>query len=366
MMRSLRPEYLVAEDIREAVWLRLRRLTSSNLCATAIRARGSDLDSELLARKGAEVAYSVRSALGYWESRTGSLNARILTRYYALLQITIAEEIADPRTSAELRKVQSRTEQGHGLTSLTNPEFPFPNGYMIGCLRAGHFFEYCKFRDIDLSEFALDKRPRKWTADLTTKMVSLKDLLRRIPELQAIIEETFGEPSLSFHVTAEAEVFSHLPEGQTRLIFHPASENVTSEYLSDLGLPVHSIQPHKQPVAGGDTDFFSILDHDPKVAWWQVTNPYKSGYSGTSLIAPLWGTTDPMMLHLAILYGLSIVVRYLPLQWYEVEHGPLNHLRALLEYYVSIVDNVLPVLAIERITGRGLRVTNPDSMFGPL
>jgi hypothetical protein len=66
-----------------------------------------------------------------------------------------------------------------------------------------------------------------------------------------------------------------------------------------------------------------------------------------------------------ILYALSIVVRYLPSLWYEIDHGSLDHIKALLEEYIVITDRVLPRLAIERIAGINLRVLPPDSLMGP-
>lgn len=65
------------------------------------------------------------------------------------------------------------------------------------------------------------------------------------------------------------------------------------------------------------------------------------------------------------LYALSIVVRYLPLLWHEIEDGGLDHIRALIEHYISVFDNVLPKLAIERITGRRLIAVMPGSLEGP-
>ena len=50
-----------------------------------------------------------------------------------------------------------------------------------------------------------------------------------------------------------------------------------------------------------------------------------------------------------ILYALSIVVRYLPSLWHDIEDGDLDNIRALIEHYLVIVDNVLPRLAVERI-----------------
>jgi hypothetical protein len=111
---ELYPEQLVAENVAEAVWLRLRRLTSPTLCGRIIAARAAHLPPEVSAQKGREVASSVSSALGYWQSEAASLNAKVLTRYYALLQISIAEQVASPSSTADLEKSRAIPKPGTG------------------------------------------------------------------------------------------------------------------------------------------------------------------------------------------------------------------------------------------------------------
>jgi len=67
-----------------------------------------------------------------------------------------------------------------------------------------------------------------------------------------------------------------------------------------------------------------------------------------------------------VLYALSIVVRYLPSLWHNIENGDLNHIRALIEHYLAIVDGVLPRMSVERITGVHLRIDQPGSMGAPV
>ena len=84
-------------------------------------------------------------------------------------------------------------------------------------------------------------------------------------------------------------------------------------------------------------------------------------------VPPFWnGLADPFVLHLAILYAWSIVVRYLPSLWHRVEDGDLDHVRTLLEYYLSIVDNVLPAIMYERVTGTRLHVAQPGGLDAPI
>jgi hypothetical protein len=60
------------------------------------------------------------------------------------------------------------------------------------------------------------------------------------------------------------------------------------------------------------------------------------------------------------------VVRYLPSLWHEIEDGKLDHIRALIEQYLAVVDNVLPIVAIERITGKRLITVPPVLLHSPI
>ncbi len=61
-------ERLVAENVSEATWLRLRRLTSSVLCRRILLKRAPSLNAETIENKANQTAWAVRSALGYWET----------------------------------------------------------------------------------------------------------------------------------------------------------------------------------------------------------------------------------------------------------------------------------------------------------
>ena len=373
---ELHPEWLVAENVAEAVWLRLRRLTSSTLCQHVIEMREPSLPVDVLERKGREVAASVRSALGYWQTQAESLNAKVLTRYYALLQISIAEQLASPASNADLKKIQSHTERGHGLWTIPAGE-DFPTSYMVGCQNRGHFYEYCRFRDIDLSHYMLSRaRPDSWdnlSAEKRSGTISLADLLRRIPELQVLIEETLGTEPLSFRVgsplTQNPERLSKPPIAAPSTISHiciyPDGQRLTAKYLNSLGLRITNIQPAKDTTTNYPY-FVGDFTHPSDKSWYQCLQTYKSGYCGRSIIVPFWGDIiDPFIIHFVTLYALSIIVRYLPSLWYEIENGKLDHISALIEHYMVIIDNVLPQLAIERVTGKQLIAVQPGSMRAP-
>ena len=62
-------ERFVADDIKEAVWLRLNRLTSAQLCAKIIEENNPDLHEDTVRKKAEGMSSTVRSAFGYWNTK---------------------------------------------------------------------------------------------------------------------------------------------------------------------------------------------------------------------------------------------------------------------------------------------------------
>ena len=116
----------------------------------------------------------------------------------------------------------------------------------------------------------------------------------------------------------------------------------------------------------GNEEIVGAFKHFAKDRWDEAIGLYDLDV-GSSLIAPLWDRKpDAFLIHFMTLYALSIVVRYLPSLWYKIEHGELDHVRALLEHYVTVVDSVLPKLAIARITGRDVVLVSPGAFNAPI
>ncbi|EDP9633656.1 hypothetical protein HM25_002827 [Salmonella enterica subsp. enterica serovar Carno] len=156
--------------------------------------------------------------------------------------------------------------------------------------------------------------------------------------------------------------------GFTYAAIYPKDSKITADDLSSYGLGIEDIEKESdENMSKYDEDYFiGKVYHPEDQLWWDYITTHKSGYCGTSVIAPFWGTQDPFILHLVVLYALSIIVRYLPDTWYEIENGKLDYINALLENYLAIFDSVLPKLAVERLTKVNLVVTAPGSMNSPI
>jgi hypothetical protein len=381
-----RVERLIAENAHEALRLRLRRLTSATLCRRMLTIKHPQLAEESLALKSEGIASAVRSALGYWEHQPAALNARILAHYYFVLQLSIAEQVANDDPSSTLEAIQKHTEQGHGLATIRSTDRQFPDSYYVCALKSGHFPAYCRATGIELGGSAFESRPRNWSKlkqEERSRLVSLADLLRRVPELRSVVHECLGAAPLSFHIVhsmknmarkglgwtpAEKEAVDPGETAETYVTFATGfggGEGVTAEYLNALNLPITNITYEKDPVTN-QMDLTGMHRHPGSELWFKSL-PLYHAKNGTSLIVLLWeGIVDPFILHFMILYALSIVVRYLPSIWYEIEHGSLDHVKALLEQYIAVSDVVLPKYGIERIAGIDVDVIYPGSMQSPV
>lgn len=199
-------EHLVGTDPDELLRLRFSRLKSKDICRKLLeekcRRKGVSLDSKLLDEKAKGLSSAIDSALNYWKIREESLNARVLSRYYAFLQFTIAEEVASIENTSDLKEAQKHTEKGHGLNTfnLYNGD-NFLDNYYCYLREDGHFHYYLQQIGFDKQEpFFHSKRIRPGDSIDTSKVISLGDLFRRIPELQNVVEEYTGKCPLVLNI----------------------------------------------------------------------------------------------------------------------------------------------------------------------
>ncbi len=188
-MKYENTERFVANDITEATWLRLKRLSSSQLCKRIIEKNCICLTPEVIEKKSIGMSSAIRSAFGYWDTKEGGLNSKILSRYYALLQITIAEQIASDDPKTDLTSVQKHTEYGHGLYTQRIDVGTFPDNIMVGCLKSGHFYSYVKSLGFNIKDHADDSRPRNSEELSGKERGNIAKRQRRYQEIQKEIRD---------------------------------------------------------------------------------------------------------------------------------------------------------------------------------
>lgn len=141
---------------------------------------------------------------------------------------------------------------------------------------------------------------------------------------------------------------------------------MTVEYVKGLKSPFSNFEL--------GTDTFSKSKHiscdfihPNDGVWWNSIKTYKSSYCPTSYIVPMFNTIDnPIVINYALMYTLSIIVRYMPDIWYEITVGNLNNIGNLIDYYVSIFDHTIPKQMLERITEKRMHISMPGGFDAPV
>ena len=106
------------------------------------------------------------------------------------------------------------------------------------------------------------------------------------------------------------------------------------------------------------------MDHPGHDHWWGALDVHRSAYERSALILPAFGRVRQYRaVCLAILYGLSIVVRYRPSLWRRVQEGDLDHMRALVEAFLAVAERVLPEQFLESVAGEKVSIHQPGSFF---
>lgn len=373
-LRIPRVRRLLAEVPAEAVWSRLSRLKSATLARKALRdraeAEGFPLTDEIVASKGDGVAYAIRNAADYFSLRdAGNLSQRVLNVYYGVLSFVLAEMLASPVGPTRLETVEDITKQGHGLWNL-DADGGFA-GFCVGPLSSGLFPAWARsMGDGELP--TLPKRPRR-PADLQVAAsegwASMEQLFARIPEVGDLFEDVFD--GLPAWVTPVHSMEMNMPSG-----LFGRSERAETTYVTlvdDSGrmgeadvaaLPGPLREIRRMPSGTRAGHFAAAVDHPGHDHWWGALDVHRSAYERSALILPAFGRVRQYRaVCLAILYGLSIVVRYRPSLWRRVQEGDLDHMRALVEAFLAVAERVLPEQFLESVAGEKMSIHQPGSFF---
>ena len=113
-------EYYVADNVKELLQIRIKRLQDEEICRRVLKGKANTekIQDEIIEKKAKGLSSAIKSSLGFWQQETTNLNSWILSRYYALLQITIAEQVSDLNNKKDLLQIQKATAYGHGLNTI--------------------------------------------------------------------------------------------------------------------------------------------------------------------------------------------------------------------------------------------------------
>lgn len=366
---------IIANDPNQLVWLRLKQLTSFQVCRNRLLEKyknaNKKADENIIKHKAVGLSSVIESAIGHWDEKPRSLNSWVLSRYYALLQFTIAEQVSSPNNNSDLTSVQKHTEQGHGLAFWYKGILD-PLEYKIYSLESGYFYSYAKFLGHTPKNWSAERKARDSESLSNENTVTIGELFSNIPELEAVLYSSIQQPSHCLHIgysSKNDEYEGQLREKQRKAgnfsfvdIYTNPENPIDIDLINNTGIPLEEI--NKKETSEGDI-YTGKLTHAPDTLWWSEIEHYKSDYTGSMYIRPLFGeVSDIVVSHFYLLYGLSILVRYMPDVWHEIRSGDHDNIGTLIEYYLTTLEGIIPLLMLKRITGKEIRTAQPGSLNG--
>ena len=365
---------LLSEEPIEAIWLRLRQLQSFTLAKKLIERRaaadGVELDSSVVQSKAEGVAYALRNASDYFHSREGrNVSQRVLNLYYGSLAFAFAEMLAAPRGAETLAQIEDSTKLGHGLYTVDGP------GNGLEQIVVGVFSGFFPAWTASIGQ-RIDTIPQKKARrfdDLASyhemSWLSVEALFASIPEISDLFSDIFeskprwvtpvpdqmANAGIGLFGTREPATRSYvqLVDGTCRL---------TKEDIALFPGPIGEIG--EVASEGGGRHFRVAVDHPGKQFWFEVLKIHHSPFGRQALIQPIFGVIDEYRaICVVLLYALSIIVRYRPSIWRRVQEGDLDHMRVLIEAFLTVVERVLPEQFLEKVTAQRVLAKQPGSFF---
>ena len=374
-----RPKHrvLLSEEPIEAIWLRLRQLQSVTLAKKTISERAlqeaAPLAEDAVCSKAEGVAYALRNAMDYFHTNDiRNVSQRVLNLYYGSMAFAFAEMLASPLGPSALVEIEESTKRGHGLYTLDGLRGGLEN-LVVGIETPGFYPAWIKSMGIATDAVpSRNKRPQQYQelGKLPAwSWLTIEQLFGRIPEVSDLFNDIFESapgwvlPFYDQSANQGLSLFgSKKPPSRSYVQFMDKSSRLTKEDIAAFPGPIHEIAEVAAEHPG--RYFRAAVDHTGKSVWWEALQLHHSPFKRNALILPIFETvSEYRAICLALLYGLSIVVRYRPSIWRRVQEGDLDHMRVLIEAFLAVVERVLPEQFLERISGQRVSAKQPGSFF---
>ena len=371
-----RSRKLLSETPLDAIWIRMSRLESTMLARKAVRRRahmaGATLTDDVARSKGDGIAYAIRNAHDYFASRAeGSTSQRVLNMYYGCMSLVFAEMLASPEGPTELARIEDMTRRGHGLWTFDGDPDGF-GGLAVGLAKPGFFTEWLEFLKVPppIMMRSKPKRVEDIRASPRGSWASLENLFAHIPEVGDLFEDVFNGPpawaTAVYDVTRSGRTTGLFNTGSPLEISYITlvddSSRMTPEDMARLPGPIREIRLTRSE--SKSRTFSAAVDHPGKKFWYEALQLHNSPFERNALIEPLFGSVNHYRaVVMATLYGLSIMVRYRPSLWRQIQEGDLDNLKALIDAFLTVAERILPEQFLESVTGERTFVAQPGTLF---
>jgi hypothetical protein len=368
--------YIQSESPIRQIWSRIRQFKTKGLSKKLIIERYVSKEitysNQTVESKAEGLAFCIQNGCDYFEAASEQkLNQRIVSLYYGAIAFASAEMLASPDGPVSLDEVESMTKFGHGLYTFDSIGENSLEGFVVGVLSNGFFKQWVEFLGYDTSSFPAKKPKKAAEIDLSkSEVTTLIELFSRIPELEDLFVLVTNSPInwLTFNYDSETNDsfgFSKLRHRETYVTINDISCSKSKEDIAALSLPLDQIEYHTSEHPGLH---FKVLVKHPEEEYWQgVLKQHRSPYKAPSVIIPIFGSVDEYrVICVALLYSLSILVRYRPSIWREVVSGKHENYLALIEEFLDVYERLAPQEFFENLISKQVHVTQPGSIFAQI
>lgn len=364
--------YIQSESPIKQIWSRIKQFKTKGLSKKLVieryASKGITYSSETAESKAEGLAFCIQNGCDYFEAASEQkLNQRIVSLYYGAIAFASAEMLASPEGPSSIDEVENMTKFGHGLYTFDSIDDNSFEGFVVGVLSNGFFKKWVGFLGADVSSFPAKKPKKPADIDLSkNEVTTLIELFSRIPELEDLFLLVTDTPTnwLNFNHDSEANGsygFNKPRLRETYVTINDISCSKSKEDIAALSLPLDQIEYQASDYPG--LHFKALVKHPEEEYWHGVLKQHRSPYTSSSVIIPVFGSVgEYRAICVALLYSLSILVRYRPSIWREVVSGKHENYLALVEEFLDVYERLAPQEFLENLLSKKVHVTQPGSM----
>ncbi len=368
--------HIQSESPIKQIWSRIKQFKTKGLSKKIVVERyaseGITYSSESLESKAEGLAFCIQNGCDYFEAASEQkLNQRIVSLYYGAIAFASAEMLASPEGPESLDEVENMTKFGHGLYTFDSIDDNSFEGFVVGVLSNGFFKKWVEFLGADVTSFPAKKPKKPTDIDLSkNEVTTLIELFSRIPELEDLFLLVTSSPTnwLTFNHDSEANGgfgFNKPRLRETYVTINDISCSKSKEDIADLSLPLDQIEYQTSEYPG--LHFKALVKHPGDEYWHGAVKQHRSPYTSSSVIIPVFGSVgEYRAICVALLYSLSILVRYRPSIWREVVSGKHENYLALIEEFLDVYERLAPQEFFENLLSKQIHVTQSGSMFAQM
>ncbi|WP_082426459.1 YaaC family protein [Pseudomonas sp. NBRC 111133] len=366
---------IVSENPLKGIWSRLNQFSSAELAKKLIlkraKADGVVLTDAQVHSKALGVSFSLSNASDYYKGAPNeSLNKRVLSLYYGTLSLAFAEMLASPIGPGNLDELEGMTKQGHGLFALPPVTGNFGD-LKVGVIATGFYPNWVSFLGYDTGFYP--RARAKTVSDLddlakypSQSHANMSALLSAIPELGDLFTQVYDdEPAwlIPYIDMASYRALKGSEPSSSYIFLKDRSNKISESKIFSQDWPFSELTRIDN---SDDGEVYRVrIDHSGFETWHEALLLHKSPYLGSStLIMPvLGGVAEYRVTSLAILYSLSILVRYMPGAWRRVEGGDWDQHLSVMRSVLDVLERILPQQFLESISGERVHTSMPGSLI---